>query len=107
MHWLMLALAIFFEVCGTTCLKLSDGFSRLIPSIMIFVFYGLSFTAAALAVKHLDISYFYAIWAALGVLLITVIGVIYFEEPLTAMKIVSIILIVAGVSGLHFSGASH
>ena len=57
MHWLYFGLAILFEVGGTTCLKLSDGFSKATPSILIFVFYGLAFAAAASAVKKMDISY--------------------------------------------------
>ncbi|MFO8101548.1 MAG: multidrug efflux SMR transporter [Dehalococcoidia bacterium] len=106
MHWLMFALAIIFEVSGTTCLKLSEGFSRITPSILIFVFYGLSFAAAAIAVKRLDISYFYAVWAALGIVLICIIGIIYFKEPFSLLKVISMVLIVIGVAGLQLSGAS-
>jgi len=99
-------MAILFEVGGTTCLKLSDGFSRIIPSILIFVLYGLAFAAAAGAVKRMDISYFYAVWAALGIVIISIIGMTWFKEPVSLLKIISIALIVAGVSGLQFSGAS-
>lgn len=106
MHWLWFVMAILFEVGGTTCLKLSDGFSRIIPSILIFVFYGLAFAAAAGAVKRMDISYFYAVWAALGIVIISIIGMTFFKEPVSFLKILSIALIVVGVSGLQFSGAS-
>ncbi len=107
MHWLMFALAILFEASGITCLKLSEGFSKLVPSILIFVFYGLSFAAAAIAIRRMDISYFYAVWAALGIVIICIIGITYFKEPFSLLKIASMALIVIGVAGLQFSGASH
>jgi len=107
MSWLFLTFAIVLEVCGTTCMKLSEGFSRLIPSILIFVFYGFSFAAFTLALKHIDLSFAYAVWAGLGVLLIGTIGILYFKEPISVLKIVSMILIVAGVVGLHASRIAH
>ncbi len=74
MHWLLLSMGIVLEVCGTTCLKLSDGFSKVAPSILIFVFYGLSFAAIAFVVKRMDLSIAYAIWAVLGITLVSIIG---------------------------------
>ena len=107
MSWLFLTFAIVLEVCGTTCMKLSEGFSRLIPSILIFVFYGFSFAAFTLALKHIDLSFAYAVWAGLGVLLIGTIGILYFKEPISVLKIVSMMFIVAGVVGLHASRIAH
>jgi len=103
MGWLYLTLAIAAEVCGTTCMKLSDGFSKLTPSIMIFIFYGISFALFTLVLKTIDISIAYAIWAGLGVLLITLIGIFWFDESTNALKIVSIGLIITGVVGLRLS----
>ncbi|MGI5992940.1 MAG: DMT family transporter [Methanosarcina sp.] len=71
----LLLLAIVFEVSGTTCMKLSLGFSRLLPSILIFVFYGICFFFFTLALKGIDVSIAYAIWAGLGTALITVVGI--------------------------------
>ena len=105
MGWLFLSIAIILEVCGTTCMKLSEGFSRVIPSILIFIFYGLSFTAFTFALRRVDLSFAYAVWAGLGVLLIGAIGILYFKEPITALKIASMVLIVAGVVGLYVSMA--
>ena len=107
MSWLFLSLAIILEVCGTTCMKLSQGFSRVIPSVLIFVFYGLSFTAFTFALKRIDLSFAYAIWAGIGVLLISAIGVLYFKESLGVLKIVSVVLIASGVAGLYASGVNH
>ena len=100
-HWLLLTGAIVLEVAGTTSMKLSDGFSRLTPSVLIFVFYGLSFVALTLALRKFDVSVAYAIWSGVGTALVAVIGVMYFREPITALKLVSIALIIAGVVGLN------
>ncbi|RLI78313.1 QacE family quaternary ammonium compound efflux SMR transporter [Archaeoglobales archaeon] len=106
-YWLYLVLAIISEVIGTTNMKLSQGFTKLIPSILIFVFYGISFTFLTLALKKIDVSIAYAIWSGLGTALIVIIGFLFFREPVTVVKLVSIGLIVVGVVGLHLSEGVH
>ena len=106
-EWFYLIIAILLEVAGTTSMKLSDGFSRLVPSVLIFVFYGLSFAGLTLALKRIDVSIAYAIWAGLGTALITVIGLAYFKEPATLIKLISIGLIIVGVIGLNLDGYAH
>jgi len=101
--WLLLVAAIVLEVAGTTSMKLSQGFERTLPSIMIFVFYALSFVAMTLALRRLDLSIAYAIWAGVGTLLITLIGFIYFTEQATLFKAACIALIVLGVVGLSYA----
>jgi small multidrug resistance pump len=105
--WLYLAGAIAFEVAGTTCMKLSEGFARLVPSILIFVFYALSFTALTIAIKTIDVSVVYAIWSGIGTALIATIGILYFKESVTILKFASIGLIIIGVVGLNLSGMKH
>lgn len=105
--WLYLILAILFEVAGTTSMKLSEGFSRLVPSILLFVFYAASFVAVTIALKEIEVSIAYAVWSGLGTALITVIGILFFRETVTVLKIVSIILIIIGIVGLNLSGARH
>ena len=102
-QWLFLVGAIMLEVAGTTSMKLSNGFTRIVPSVLIFLFYGASFTALTFALKGLNVSVVYAIWAGVGTALITIIGVIYFREPATLIKIISIVLIIIGVIGLNLS----
>ncbi|MHC1755068.1 MAG: multidrug efflux SMR transporter [Methanosarcina sp.] len=102
-YYYLLLLAIAFEVCGTTCMKLSEGFSKLVPSILIFVFYAISFFFFTLALKGIDVSIAYAIWAGLGTALITAIGIFWFKEPATALKMISLVVVIAGVIGLHLS----
>jgi small multidrug resistance pump len=103
MGWFLLALAIVLEVSGTICMKFSDGFKEIVPSVLVFVFYGLSFTAFIYALKTIDLSISYAIWAGLGLALITAIGIIYFKEPATIQKMAFIVLILIGVIGLSVS----
>lgn len=99
--WMLLGVAIVLEVCGTTSLKLSEGFTRLTPSMLIFVFYGLSFTLNSFVVRTLDLSVTYGIWAGCGTALAAIVGFVYFKEPATALKLASIGLIVIGVFGLN------
>ena len=101
--WVYLFCAILFEVAGTTAMKLSDGFTKTIPSVAMTIFYILSFTILTFAIKKLDVSIAYAVWSGLGTALITIIGIYYFKEDVTILKIVSITLIVFGVIGLHLS----
>ena len=107
MHpWLYLLLAIVLEVTGTTCMKMSHGFDRPIPSVLTFVFWAMSITALIVCLKHIDVSVAYTIWAGLGTALIVGIGWYGFGEPMTPIKLGFIALIVAGVIGLQWvSGA--
>jgi small multidrug resistance pump len=107
MNWLFLVLAIVAEVVGTTCMKLSSGFTQLLPSVALVIFYGLSLSALTMALKKIEVSVAYAIWSGLGTALIAIIGIFGFKEPATALKIMSILLIIIGVVGLNFSGGTH
>jgi small multidrug resistance pump len=107
MTWLYLTLAILLEVSGTTCMKLSQGFTKLFPSVLLFVFYTLSMGMLTLALKKIDVSVAYAVWSGMGTALIATIGVLWFKEPLTALKLISIGLIIIGVVGLNLSGGAH
>ena len=105
--WLVLAAAILLEVSGTVSMKLSEGFTRLLPSILIFVFYSASFALLTLALKKIDVSVAYAIWAGVGTALIAVVGFLYFKEPLSVLKVFSIFLIIVGVIGLNIDSGGH
>ena len=103
-QWLYLIVAIVFEVAGTTAMKFSQGFTKTIPSVMMFVFYILSLVALTYALKKIDMSMAYAVWAGVGTALITLVGIVFFKEPSSMLKIVSIMFIIVGVVGLHLSG---
>ncbi|MDZ8026226.1 MAG: DMT family transporter [Nostoc sp. DedQUE01] len=101
--WIYLIAAILFEVSGTTCMKLSEGFTKIVPSVLIFVFYGFCFTFLTLALKKLEISVAYSVWAGLGTILVAMIGIIWFRESATLTKLISISLIIIGVIGINSS----
>ena len=105
--WLLLVAAIVFEVAGTTSMKLSAGFTKALPSVLLFVFYALAFGALTLTLKKMEVSFVYAIWSGLGTTLVTLIGILYFKESANIFKIASIGLIILGVAGLHLSSAAH
>jgi small multidrug resistance pump len=104
--WAVLSAAILFEVAGTTCMRLSESFSRLTPSVLIFVFYAISFALNTLVTRTLGLSVVYAVWSGVGTVLTALIGYLYFKEPATALKMVSAGLIVIGVCGLHAASRS-
>jgi len=99
--WIYLIVAIVLEVSGTLSMKLSEGFSKLIPSIAMLVFYLLGLSVLALALRKIDVSIAYAVWSGLGTAIIAMVGMLWFEEPITLLKIVSLGLIIAGVVGLN------
>ena len=99
--WTLLSIAIAFEVAGTTSMKLSHGFTNLTPSILMFAFYAAAFSCNALVVKTLDLSITYAVWSGVGTVVTAAIGIFWFREPATALKMVCISFIVIGVFGLH------
>ena len=106
MHpWLLLVSAIALEVAGTTSMKLSQGFTRLVPSVLLFVCYVASFVALTLALKNIEVSVAYAVWAGVGTALVAAIGIVYFGEELTALKLVSLLFIIVGVVGLNLGEA--
>jgi len=88
-------------------MKLSEGFTKTVPSILLFVFYSLSFGMLTLALKRIDVSVAYAVWSGVGTALIATIGVLWFKEPITALKLISLGLIVGGVVGLNLGGGTH
>ncbi|MFW5488850.1 MAG: DMT family transporter [Desulfovibrio sp.] len=105
-YWLLLYTAIAFEVCGTMCMKFSNGFSRLLPSILIFVFYGISFASMSVAVRKIDVGVAYAIWSGVGIVSVVSLSCIFLGETITMFKAFSLLIIIAGVICLNFAGNS-
>lgn len=103
MAWLFLAIAILLEVCATIQLKLSNGFTKFDSSLSTILLFALSFAAAAMAFKKIDLSLAYAIWSGLGTVGIIVTGILYFNEPSNLSKLAFAGLIIIGVIGLNYS----
>jgi small multidrug resistance pump len=102
--WLYLVLAITLEVSGTTAMKVSEGFTKLGPAVLMGVCYGLSLTALTFALKTIEVSIAYAIWSGLGTALIAAVGMWWFREPLSALKVIALGLVILGVIVLSLSG---
>ncbi len=105
MGWLFLGLTIISEVTGTTMMKLSEGYTKLVPSILSFVFYIASLALLTMTLKYLGIGITYSIWSGVGIVLVTIIGYLLFKEPITPQKILFISLIITGVVGLKLTTA--
>ena len=107
MPYLFLAIAIGSEICATVSLKYTEGFSRLLPSLIVVAGYGLSFAFLAQALKHIPVSTAYAIWSGVGTAVIAAIGFGVLGESVNAWKLGGIALIIGGVVALNLGGASH
>jgi small multidrug resistance pump len=107
MMYLWLGLAIMFEVGWAIAMKLSLGFTRPLPTVATIIMYLLSVVFLAQVTKRMDVGVAYATWAGAGVALIAIAGMTYFREPVAAIKIVSLLLIVTGIVGLHVSNGGH
>lgn len=101
MHWLHLIVAIVAEVIATSCLKSSEGFTRLWPSVAVIVGYGVSFFFLSLTLRAMPIGIAYAVWSGLGIVLITTVGWLVFGQKLDGAGMAGIALIAAGVVVLN------
>ena len=98
MQWLVLFLAIIGEVIGTSALKASDGFTKIVPSIIVVAGYAVAFFFLSLTLKdNINIGVVYAIWSGVGVSLISVIGYLYYKQSLDIPALLGIALIIIGV----------
>ncbi|WBV57899.1 SMR family transporter [Chryseobacterium daecheongense] len=95
--YLFLILAIVFEIIATTFLKKSEEFSKLIPSIVTIAGYSVAFYFLSLTLRHVPIGITYAIWSGVGIICITIIGMVAFKQVPDLPAIIGIALIVIGV----------
>lgn len=102
-----LALAIVFEVFGTTSMKLTEGFTKPWWTLALVVAYAASLGLLTLSLRTVDLGAAYAIWSGLGTALIALVGWVVFRESLTGGQLVSLALIIAGVVGLNIFGKVH
>jgi small multidrug resistance pump len=101
MKWIILAIGILFEVLGTICMKYAEGFTKFLPSVLVFVFYGISLAALVFVLEKMQVSIAYAIWASAGTALIAIIGMLFFKESFSLIKVLSICFIIIGILGLE------
>ena len=106
-HYIYLFIAVASETIGTTALQASQQFSRLGPSIIVLIAYGISFYMLGLTLRIMPVGIVYAIWSGLGIVLIAVIGFVVFSQRLDLPAVLGMALILAGILVIHlFSNAS-
>ena len=101
-----LTLAIGSEIVATTSLKLSDGFTRPLPSVVVVLGYAISFYGLSVTLRSLPLGLVYAVWSGVGTAAIVVIGFFVFREVLDAVKVAGIGLIIVGVVMMNGLGAA-
>lgn len=109
MGYLYLAIAVIAEVVATSALKSSVGFTKPIPSIVVVVGYGVAFYCLALVLKSLPVGITYAIWAGMGIVLITMVGAVVYKEVPDMPALIGMALIISGVViiSLYSKTSSH
>lgn len=105
--WMMLGLAIVAEVIGTTALKASESFTRLVPSLIVVVGYGVAFYCLSMVLKSVPVGIAYAVWSGLGIVLITAVAWLLYGQRIDLAGLIGMGLIIAGVVVLNvFSQAT-
>ncbi|WP_187430641.1 Multidrug transporter EmrE [Roseobacter fucihabitans] len=105
-HYIYLIVAIIAETIGTTALQASQQFSRLWPSVLVVIAYGVSFYLLALALKFMPVGIVYAIWSGLGIVMISIIGFVIFGQHLDMPAVLGLSLIIAGILIIHLFSQS-
>jgi small multidrug resistance pump len=97
MNYVYLFAAIVSEVIATSALKAAEGFSRFWPSVIVIVGYGLAFYCLSLTMRTIPIGVAYAIWSGVGIVLIALVGLLFYRQSLDAPALIGMALILAGV----------
>ncbi len=99
--WLFLVIAICAEVVATSALKASEGFTKLVPSVVVVVGYGLAFYCLSIALRSIPVGIAYAVWAGVGIALVAAVGWVVYGQKLDAWALLGIGLILSGVMVLN------
>lgn len=105
MYWIYLLIAGIFEIAWAIGLKLSDGFSNLTVTILTLLGVAASFYFLAISLKNIPLGTAYAIWTGIGTIGTVIFGIFLFKEPVTVARIVCIMLIISGITGLKLLSA--
>jgi len=105
--YLILALAVLAETIGTTALQASQQFTRLVPSVIVVLAYGISFYLLSITLRSMPVGVVYALWSGLGILFIATIGWTVFGQRLDLPAIIGLMMIIGGIAVIHlFSDAT-
>lgn len=97
----LLAIAIVAEVIATSAMRASEGFSRLLPSTVVVIGYGIAFYCLSLTLKSIPVGIVYAVWSGAGIVLITLVAVVLYRQVPDVPAIIGLGLIIAGVAVLN------
>lgn len=97
MAYIFLAVAIIAEVTATSALKACDGFTKLIPSVLVIVGYGVAFYCLTIVLQTIPIGITYAVWAGLGIILVAIVGMVHYKQVPDIPAIIGMGLIISGV----------
>lgn len=101
MTYLFLAIAIIAEVAATSALKASEEFTRLIPSLIVIVGYGVAFYFMTLVLRVVPIGITYAIWSGVGIVLVAIVGFLFYKQVPDVPAVIGMCLIISGVVVIH------
>jgi len=105
--WILLSIAIAAEIAGTLLLKASDGLSKLWPSIGVAIGYAIAFSLMAISLKKLEVGITYAIWSGVGIMGAAIGGVLFFDQHLSRLNIIGMVIIILGVVVMNLGGVAH
>jgi len=106
MAYVYLLVAIVAEVIGTSALKASEGFSRLLPGALVVLGYGIAFYCLSQVLKSIPVGVTYALWSGVGIVLISGVGVVVYKQALDLPAIIGMALIIAGVAVINLFSKS-
>ncbi|MDC9720840.1 MAG: SMR family transporter [Gammaproteobacteria bacterium] len=95
--WMLLLCAVVCEVVGTSAIKYSEGFTKIVPTVIVFIGFGVAFYLLSITLKVIPIGMAYAVWSGLGIVLISVIGHFVFQQRLDTPAFIGMSFILAGV----------
>ena len=107
MAWLLVVIAGLFETGFAIALKYSEGFSRLVPTVLFVVFAAASFALLSTGLRSLPVGPAYAVWTGIGAAGTAIVGILFLGESAATLKLVSIGLVIAGVVGLQLTSTAH
>mmetsp|Transcript_25176 Transcript_25176/g.37636 ORF Transcript_25176/g.37636 Transcript_25176/m.37636 type:complete len:153 (-) Transcript_25176:218-676(-) len=101
--WIVLFMIISVEVCGSVCMKLSNSYQRIVPSVLMYVFYAFSMGGFPYALQKIDLGTAYAVWSGVGTALTAIVGIVHFKESVSWSKVLGVLVIILGVILLNLS----
>ena len=101
--FILLVIAIASEVVGSSLLKITNGFKRLVPTLGVIFGYGIAFYTLSLSLQVLEIGVAYAIWSGAGTALTALVGIMIYKESLNSKKVLGLLCIISGVIVLNLN----